>query len=211
VTESLIGRGAYLVTAIAQCNDCHTNPDRNYAPGANFLQINAAGYLSGGRVFLAPPGADSLLHVERSMTADLTGATNGFFTNPAIDFFTFDAILAYGLHLDDPNPAPLAWPMPWQHFRNMTLDDLQAVFTYIKAVGQVHPRTGTSDKHTQDAAYYCTQNSDCHGSSETCDTTKHECIGRDCTADFDCPACDTCTANHCAAPAATSTCLTQGL
>src|SRR5262249_1984504 len=59
ITESLIGRGAYLVTAVAQCNDCHTNPDRNYAPGANFLKINTAAYLTGGRVFPAPPGFDS--------------------------------------------------------------------------------------------------------------------------------------------------------
>jgi hypothetical protein len=200
------------VTAVAQCNDCHTNPDRTYVPGANFLKINTAGYLAGGRVFVAPPGADSLLHVERSMSADLIGANNGFFTNGANDFFTFEAILSYGLHIDDPNPMPLAWPMPWQHFRNMTLDDLQAVFTYVKAAGQVHARTAANDKLTQDPAYYCAANADCDGANgETCDTTKHECIGRNCTADHECPACDTCTANHCAAPAAGSTCLTAGI
>jgi hypothetical protein len=216
LTEALIGRGSYLVNAVANCNDCHTNPDRTYAPGANFLKINTAGYLAGGRVFIAPPAAAMQLGVVRSMTADLTGASKGFFAGGASapDFFTFEAILDYGAHIDDAKPMPLAWPMPWQHFRNMTLDDLQAVYTYIKSVQQVLPRGTANDKATQPAAYYCAANSDCDAANaETCNTTAHECVGGNCVVDADCPACDLCNVStgHCTAPAASSTCLTGGI
>src|SRR5439155_12726465 len=45
--QAEFGRGAYLVTAIAGCNDCHTNPDRNLFTN----KITTDAYLSGGRVF----------------------------------------------------------------------------------------------------------------------------------------------------------------
>jgi hypothetical protein len=52
--RALVGLGSYLVNAQFGCNDCHTQPQ--FAPGGNpFLgqpeEINAAGYLAGGRAF----------------------------------------------------------------------------------------------------------------------------------------------------------------
>jgi hypothetical protein len=50
---ALLGLGSYIVNT-AGCNDCHTHP--SYAPGGDPFQgqpemIDAAQYLSGGRVF----------------------------------------------------------------------------------------------------------------------------------------------------------------
>ena len=209
--EAAFGRGSYLVNAVALCYECHTNPFRDFNPtSSTFLKINTAGYLAGGRVFAAPPGANALLHVDRSMSADLIGGNNGFFQSA--DYALFDQLISDGAHIDDPNPMPLAWPMPWFRFRELTLSDLTAIYTYIAELAAQRPRTGSNDKLTQGAAYYCGGNSDCDtANGETCDATAHECIGRTCTADHECPACDTCTGGHCAAPASNSTCLTNGI
>ena len=211
-TEAAFGRGSYLVNSVALCYECHTNPFRDFNPtSSTFLKINTAGYMAGGRVFLAPPGANALLHVNRSMTADLIGANNGFFQSA--DYALFDLLISDGAHVDDPNPMPLAWPMPWPRFRQMTLTDLTSVFTYVSTLAQNRPRTGTNDKETQGAAYYCAADGDCDTTNgETCNTTLHECIGRRCTATHECPACDTCDAtNICVPPASSSTCLTNGI
>jgi hypothetical protein len=209
--EAAFGRGSYLVNAVALCYECHTNPFRDFNPSSStFLKINMAGYMAGGRVFGAPPGANALLHVNRSMSADLIGQTNGFFQGA--DYALFDLLISDGAHVDDPNPMPLAWPMPWFRFRQMTLNDLTAVYTYVSEIAANFPRTTTNDKATQGAAYYCAANADCDtANGETCNTTAHECIGRNCAADHECPACDTCTGGHCAAPASNSSCLTNGI
>lgn len=200
-------RGSYLVNAVAGCNDCHTNPDRTYAPGANFLKINTAGYYSGGRVFSIPPPLNALTKQTRSMATNLSGTARGF--TGSSNFSSFLAIIQTGTHADDPMPAPLAFPMPWQRYRNLTLDDLSAIYTYISMIPK---RSGANDKATQEAAVYCAANSDCNtAAGETCNTATKECIGKSCVGDGDCAACQTCTATKCAAPAANSTCLTQGI
>ncbi len=117
--QAQFGRRAYLVTAIAGCNDCHTNPDRDIFTN----KINTDGYLSGGRVFdiasLAGPSGPPTFGITRSMTADLTGATNGFLAEESTTFALFQSIIMEGKHVDDTPPMPLAFPMPWQTFRNM--------------------------------------------------------------------------------------------
>ena len=104
--------------------------------------------------------------------------------------------------------------MPANHYKNMTVGDLEAVYTYVKTLAQNANITGASnDKITQDAARYCTtatQATDC-ASGETCNAATSECVGATCNKDSDCDACQTCASGHCAAPAASSTCLTGGL
>jgi len=195
-TEAAFGRGSYLVT-VGACNDCHTNPARTGAAALD--PINVASYLTGGAVFAFPAPAQPALGVVRSMSANLIGATNGFFGEPTTDFAVFAGILQTGLHVDEASPTPVAAPMPWFHLRNLTLDDVAALYTYLSFVWQDQPTALTADKATQPASYYCAATGDCQ-SGETCDTnnasaTYHECIGRTCNVDADCPACQTCSGN----------------
>jgi hypothetical protein len=207
---TLFGRGSYIVNSLAACNDCHTNPDR---AGTT---INTTQFLTGGRVFITPPPLAPLFKTVRSMSANLIGSKNGYFgttADPTISFQQWMTEITQGVHADLPPPQPpLAWPMPWQHYKNMTIDDLEAVYTYVRTLAQGASITGANDKITQDAARYCTQTSDCIAAAgETCNMPTNECIGQQCSSDGQCDACQTCTAGHCAAPAANSTCLTQGL
>jgi hypothetical protein len=200
--QARFGRGSYLVAA-AGCNDCHTNPDRD----PTTLKINFAQYLAGGRVFTAPPPLAPLFRITRSMSANLIGQVYGFI--PAQEFVTFLAVLTEGLHVEDPTPTPLVWPMPWTHFRNMTLHDLESLYTYLR---YLPARTGMNDKMTQPAARYCTVNTDCNtANGETCAMAIHECLGGACSSNADCGACQDCTGGYCAAPAAGSMCLASGL
>ncbi len=211
--QAAFGRGSYLVNAVGSCNDCHSHPDRDMSPGATFLDIHTDAYLSGGKVFEVPPALAPVLHETRSMSADLLGATHGFFNEPTATFATFDAILQYGMHIDDPVPTPLAWPMPWGHLRDMTLDDLSAVYTYLHVLATDSPRTGSNDKATQMTAVYCTMDTDCTGVGGTCNMATNECVGASCTIDADCPACQHCTATACSAPdpTADAACLNDGI
>jgi hypothetical protein len=208
---TLFARGSYIVNAQAGCNDCHTNPDRNRQTNA----INTAQYLSGGRVFPVPPPLQPLFKVTRTMSSDLSGASNGFF-NSGVTYAVFVQTLTEGIHADEAPPQrPLAWPMPWAHFKNMTSGDLQAVYTYVRAVAQDANITGANDKRTQDAAVYCTQNSDCTagGAGTTCNVASNECVGNACTVDADCAACQACAGagSTCAPANVSGACVTSGL
>jgi len=215
--QEAIGRGSYLVHAAA-CNDCHTNPSRGLAPAApGYLTVNSAQYFAGGAVFPVSPPLNTMLHIQRSMAADLTGATHGFLQEPEDSLARFLAVVTSGTHADestDGEPArQLAWPMPWTAFRNMETADLSAIYTYLKALPKVF---GANDKQTSDYALFCNATADCPGGS-TCDTTAHECVGTPCTpaaAAEDCPACQTCTGagnTQCVAPAASSACVVKGI
>lgn len=201
--QALYGRGSYIVNAVASCNDCHTNPMRNFAPGPDYLKINTDQYLAGGGVFAVPAGLDALSGYTRTMSANLTGQSNAF----SVSLGVFLATLTQGTHADDADAMPLGFPMPWQAYGQMTLDDLTAVYTYVMSVPR---RTGANDKVTQDPARYCDANVPCEA-GETCEPTTHECVGGACSGDGDCGACQTCTAGACAAPASGSPCLTQGI
>jgi cytochrome c553 len=209
--QALFGRGSYIVNSVADCNGCHTNPSRDFKEGPTYLKVNTSVYLEGGAVWAVPPFRQANTGYVRSMAANLIGASNGFFHEAQISFPLFDNLLATGLHVDDPDPQPLAWPMQWSHFRLMTLTDLEAVFTYLRYLD-----SPPSDRVIQSAARYCTADSDCHGANETClpgdadAGVGGECVGGACAVDDDCDACQTCTGNRCVAPAAGSTCVTNG-
>ncbi len=204
-TQSQFARGSYLVNAVIGCSNCHTNPSRSSTTQA----VNTAMFLSGGAVFPTGPAAP-VFRVTRSMTANLIGQTHGFFNQPGISFDVFLQTITQGVHADTTGTPPLAYPMPWFNFKKMTLDDLQAIYTYLRTLAQSSAApSGANDKITESAARYCASGPDCL-SGETCDSTAHECIGRTCAVDTDCDACQTCTSTHCAAPAASSTCVFAG-
>jgi hypothetical protein len=192
--QTAFGRGAYLVNAMADCNGCHTNPATTSQTSS---QLNVAMYLTGGQVFATPPPLQPVVHTVRAATADLQGATNGFFTKATVDFSVFLTLITQGIHADDPPPqAPLAFPMPWQTFRNMNLDDLQAVYVYMNNVATQYGKTsltGLADKVIPMPALYCDTSNACP-TGMTCSSTTAagECLMNTCAKDTDCAACQTC-------------------
>jgi cytochrome c553 len=195
---ALYGRGSYLVNAVGACAACHTNPER--LPNAT-QSINTDAYLTGGRVF--PAGAAApLVKVQRSMSANLTGQTHGFFNRSNVDFQTFLQAMTLGVHADELDGGvapPLNYPMPYATIRKMTLRDLEALYVYLHHVATNANLSGGADKVTLEAARYCAAAGDCKGPGETCDTTAHECVGRTCATPADCDVCQKCTATKCAA------------
>jgi hypothetical protein len=189
--DGLYGRGSYLVNALAGCNDCHTNPDRTGPPGSG--KINTAAFLTGGAVFNPPAPIQAATGYSRTMSENLIGEANGFFSQAHFD--TFLSLIVEGTHVDDPKPKPLGWPMPWQYFRNMTAEDLEAVFVYLNGLPR---RTGVNDKMPQMPTMHCSGTLDCAATGGTCDLTAQECVGMTCTVSGDCGACQTCTAGACA-------------
>jgi len=199
--EATFGRGAYLVN-VATCNDCHTNPP--YDPS---YKVTTAAYLSGGAVFVTPAGLEPTFKTQRSMSANLVGKS-GFFNRAGVTFTVFREALATGTHaeLKTPTPIPLAWPMPWDKFRNMTTADQVALYTYMKATATQFSAT-VADKATQGAALWCDNANACPAAYTTCSQQAapigNECIGNACTDDAQCGACqhcDTAGTKKCKAP-----------
>jgi len=129
--RALVATGSYLVNGVGGCNDCHTNP--SYIPGPStdpFLggsgAINVNGYLAGGRAF-GP-------FVSRNLTPDVLGRPAG------LTFADFRQIIRTGIDDDNipPNvPSPnfdLLQVMPWPVYRNMTDNDLRAIYEYLSAI-----------------------------------------------------------------------------
>jgi mono/diheme cytochrome c family protein len=209
--QRAIGRGSYLVNSVAHCSGCHTNPPRigGLPPtDPRFLDINTANYLSGGRVFPVAPQLGPTLRQTRTMSANLSGAANGYLNKPGTDFSSFLTTLTQGMKMSRAGmPRALGSPMPFEHFRRMALDDLEAIWTYLKTIP---PRTGMADKTVQEVARFCAKDGDCVA-GETCNVASKECVGGACASNADCGACQSCTGGRCAAPAPGEACLTQGL
>jgi hypothetical protein len=216
--QASFGRGSYLVNAAA-CGECHTNVNgnsRSVTPGPTYLQIPAAAYLIGGTTYSVPPTLNTVLGETRSMSQNLVGAMNGYFNDPTTYESFLDEITALA-HTDDANPLPLGWPMPADLFRTLAEQDLIDIYTYMKILTEDYDHTGQADTATQDPARYCTTAAQCQ-SGQTCfvdsssaKTVNNQCLTSKCMVDSDCNTCQTCTNNTCQAPAATSTCITQGI
>jgi hypothetical protein len=128
--RNLVGLGSYIVNAQALCVDCHTNPQ--FATGGNpFLrqpkQVNLAGYLKGGKPFVAREGTGELvfsrnLRLENGRPAGLTLAQ-------------FVDVLRNGTDYDNhDNPGRLLQVMQWPVFQDMTDHDLLAIYAYLSAL-----------------------------------------------------------------------------
>jgi hypothetical protein len=192
-TLGLFGRGSYLVNAIGDCSGCHTNRDT----GA----INTPVYLTGGQVFdLSVLGIPSFVQKQlgyvRSASANLTGSS-GFFNMGGVNFATFDTLITQGVHAEDPAPQrSVAPPMPWTAFKNLTLNDLEAIYTYMRTVAKSY--SGATDKQIPDPAIYCDPSTPCPGTAHCSSTTAAgECLNQSCaqaTVIQDCAVCQTCSA-----------------
>lgn len=138
--RSLVGMGSYLVNAVGGCNDCHTwrkttippNNGTNYELGGDPFagepeQIYRAGYLAGGRDF-GP-------FRSRNLTPDSTGTV-------ADGFPTFKEIIRHGF--DPDHLTPVLQVMPWPVYRNMTDNDLRAIYEYLTSIPCVEGNPGES-------------------------------------------------------------------
>ncbi len=141
-----LARGKYLVT-IGGCHDCHTpwiiQPDGNPGPDMSRalsghpeqLPVAAAAQVSGDGWEWAGAGSNTAFSGPWgvSFAANLTPDENtgtGIWT-----FDIFKNTIRNGRHWGV--SRPLLPPMPWFNYREMTDEDLEAVFTYIHSLPAV--------------------------------------------------------------------------
>jgi mono/diheme cytochrome c family protein len=108
-------RGQYLVT-MASCSDCHTPMDERgqYIKGMEFAGGNTFKYE--GR--------------EPKASANITPGVNG------IPYYTPE-LFVETIRTGRVRERKLSDLMPWGHYRNMTDDDLKAMFAYLKTVAPI--------------------------------------------------------------------------
>jgi hypothetical protein len=121
-----VGLGSYIVNAQGACNDCHTAP--SFAAGGDpyFGQpkvVNSARYLAGGGVF-GP-------FISRNLTPR---ASNGRPANLTLEQFI--EVLRTGKDLKNRHPqiSPLLQVMPWPVYQEMSNNELEAVYEYLRAI-----------------------------------------------------------------------------
>jgi hypothetical protein len=117
----LVGLGSYFVNAAGACNDCHTNPP--FEEGGDPFRgeteiINADQFLAGGRAF-GPIIAPNITPDEYGRPAGLT-------------FAQFESLIRTGRDAEDPDR--ILQVMPWNVYRNLTTQDLRAIYEYLRAV-----------------------------------------------------------------------------
>jgi mono/diheme cytochrome c family protein len=117
------GRGAYLVN-MGTCSDCHTplNPKFDPIPGMEMAGGNPMG-----------EGVNSA-----NLTPDASGI--GYYD---------EALFVQTMRTGSVRARKLNSAMPWWIFRNMTDDDLKAVFAYLRTLKPVHHMVDNTEKPTQ--------------------------------------------------------------
>ena len=128
-------RGKYLVTIIG-CADCHTPQDAHGQPlpGMDF---------AGGFVMEGPWG--------RVASSNITPDPSGI---PYYDLALFTQVFRTGYA----KSRPINQIMPWTSFREMTDEDIAAIFSYIKTLKPVMHRVDNAEPPT-----YCKIDKQMHG------------------------------------------------
>ena len=145
--DERVARGNYLVSAIG-CSDCHT-PKKMGPTGP---EPDPARLLAGhpeGTGLPAPPAAIGPWMA--SATWDMTAWSGPWGTsfaanltsdqNTGLGIWTEEMFLnaiRQGRHMGV--SRPILPPMPWQVFRNLTDEDLKAIYSYLRTVPPVHNR-----------------------------------------------------------------------
>jgi hypothetical protein len=143
-----VARGAYIVS-YSGCNDCHTPWVFNKDFGSPVPDMTRM--LSG-----QPAGTpDSATKINPKTDLALIAGTFTQFTLPFGIVYSanltpdketglgnwteemFVKAIRTGMHLGAAG-RPILPPMPWPEFRNMTDDDLKAVFAFLKTIPAVH-------------------------------------------------------------------------
>lgn len=144
--EALLERGKYLV-AVTGCNDCHSAKimtDRGPVPDEKYFM---AGHVAAEKLPPVDKGAAKngwvLFNMNNTaavgpwgtsyaanLTPDATGIGNWTLDN-------FKKAMREGKYKGMDNTRMLLPPMPWPNFRNMTDEDIEAIFVYLKSLPPV--------------------------------------------------------------------------
>jgi mono/diheme cytochrome c family protein len=145
--EEKVKRGEYLVTAIG-CGDCHTPkimtpqgpvPDMDrYLSGYNAeiplgeydTALAASGQWALFKGDLTAAAGPWGVSFAANITSDGTGLGNWSLEN-------FRKAIKEGKYKGIDNSRPLLPPMPWQNFAQLTDEDIEAMFEYLKTVKPV--------------------------------------------------------------------------
>lgn len=127
-----VSYGHYLVTA-GQCHWCHTPLDEkgDLLPGMDF---------SGGHAFSGPFG------LKGAMVSDL--ASLNLTPDPSGISYFDEAMFVKALRTGHVGARQLSTLMPWSYFRNLTDDDLKAIFAYLRSVPPVKHRVDNTEPPT---------------------------------------------------------------
>jgi mono/diheme cytochrome c family protein len=129
--QAQVGRGSYLVNALADCNSCHTDGngdgrfDGGFIPGT--IDVNTSAYLAGGVDIGSLGGLEPIL--SRNLTPDPG-------TGLVLTAEQFVATMRFGADFRRPGGSLRVVPHFPTEFR-MTLDDLQAIYAYLRAIPAV--------------------------------------------------------------------------
>ena len=144
---STVERGRYLVTVIG-CSDCHT-PKKMGPQGPEFDESRLLSGHPEGSALPAPPAGQGPWIATASW--DLTawsgpwGISYAFNLTPdentgigSWDEETFVKAVRTGRHMGV--SRPILPPMPWQIYKNLTDEDLRAVYAYLRSIPPIKNR-----------------------------------------------------------------------
>jgi mono/diheme cytochrome c family protein len=124
--QAQAGRGSYLVNAMAACNDCHTAPQGGLIPMT--VDVNTAAYLAGGIDIGSFLGVGPVF--SRNLTPD--PSTGLFLTEEQ-----FIQTMRFAADFRRPPGSTLRVPPHFPAEYRLTLDDLKAVYAYLRAIPAV--------------------------------------------------------------------------
>lgn len=145
--DSLIKRGNYLVSSIG-CDDCHSPKTMGpqgpqvdmehrlsgYPATRPVSKVDEAALKSGWMLFggdltsaVGPWG----MSFSANITSDSTGIGNWSEAQ-------FKKAMREGKSKGMDSARPILPPMPWQNFKNLSDEDLSAIFAYLKSTKPVH-------------------------------------------------------------------------
>ncbi|MCL2452981.1 MAG: hypothetical protein FWD08_04935 [Alphaproteobacteria bacterium] len=154
-----VGLGSFIVNAIADCSGCHSFPQflEKSKPGSNpaagdpfeglpstqpagehplIANFNAAHYLAGGQCF-GP-------FMTRNLTPDAKGLPEGLTEAEFIKVMRTGEDISCEKTPSDPICAlgpdtPVLQVMPWPTYHNMTDEQLESIYAYLKALPPANP------------------------------------------------------------------------
>ena len=142
-----VKRGEYLVNAIG-CDDCHS-PKRMGLRGPELIpELRFSGFPHDGQ--LPPVDTNQVKKGWMLLSPDLTGAVGMWGASYAGNITSdgtgignwkeenFIRAMREGKYKGLENSRPLLPPMPWTNFRNMSDEDLTAIFAYLKTTRPVN-------------------------------------------------------------------------
>jgi mono/diheme cytochrome c family protein len=125
---SVVEQGAYLVT-VASCRDCHSTADDR---GMRLAGMD----LAGGNPFHLPEDLSKQI-VSANITPDASGIAH-----------YDDDLFIETLRTGRLPGRSLSFIMPFENFRNLTDDDLKAMFAYLRTVAAVKHNVTNNDPPT---------------------------------------------------------------